>query len=306
MTSAPCSVRPAGSAWLLVILVLTIGSLTITYAHAQPISLTDDRGKVVAFAHTPQRIVTLLPSLTESVCELDACARLVGTDRYSNWPASVLNLPKLGGLDDAMLERIASLHPDVVLAGRSSRVIDRLEELGIPVVALEAKTFDDIQRVLISVARLLDSPKGGERLWRRIDAQIDAAAAGVPVSERGQRVYFEVSEAPYAAGAGSFIGELLRRLGLDNAVPADLGPFPKLNPEFVVRAQPDLIMGPALELASMAARPGWEALRALRSRRTCGFSAAEIDVLVRPGPRLGEGAELIVACVQRFSGGGVH
>jgi iron complex transport system substrate-binding protein len=205
-----------------------------------------------------------------------------------------------------MLERIASLHPDVVLAGRSSRVIDRLEELGIPVVALEAKTFDDIQRVLMSVARLLDSPNGGERVWRRIDAQIDAAAARVPVSERGQRVYFEVSEAPYAAGAGSFIGELLRRLGLDNAVPADLGPFPKLNPEFVVRAQPDLIMGPALELAGMAARPGWEALGALRSRRTCGFSAAEIDVLVRPGPRLGEGAELIAACVRRFSGRGVH
>jgi iron complex transport system substrate-binding protein len=289
-----------------VLLCLLLVVASTASASPYPFRITDDRGHVVVLAKMPQRIVTLLPSLTESVCELDACGRLVGTDRYSNWPTSVVALPKLGGLEDAAVERIASLHPDVVLAGRSSRAIDRLEELGIPVIALEARTLDDIRRVLTLVAGLLGSPGADERVWRRIDAQVAAAAAKVPESLRGRRVYFEVSEAPYAAGASSFVGELLARLGLGNAVPAELGPFPKLNPEYVVRAQPDLIMSSARELADMASRPGWDSLVALRMRRTCGFAATDIDVLVRPGPRIGEAADVIVACLQRFSAGSEH
>ena len=75
----------------------------------------------LAVAAPPQRIVSLVPGLTESVCALGACARLVGTDRYSNWPASVAALPKLGGLDDAQVERIAALKPDLVLIAPSAR-----------------------------------------------------------------------------------------------------------------------------------------------------------------------------------------
>ena len=90
-----------------------------------------------------------------------------------------------------------------------------------------------------------------------------AAAARVPPSLRGLKVYFEVAPDPYAAGAGSFIGETLARLGLDNAVPRELGPFPKLNPEYIVRAQPDIVMASDRALRSMPGRPGWRALRAL-------------------------------------------
>jgi iron complex transport system substrate-binding protein len=185
-----------------------------------------------------------------------------------------------------------------VLAGTSSRVIDRLEELGIPVLALEAKTFADAHRMLNSLAVLLGTPNVGEQVWQRVDAQIRAAAAQVPARYRGNRVYFEISEAPYAASASSFIGELLARLGLANAVPASLGPFPRLNPEYILRVQPDIVMTSARELAGMLARPGWDSLSALRARRVCGFSETENDELMRSGPRLGEAANAIVACLR--------
>jgi iron complex transport system substrate-binding protein len=284
---------------VLLILWSTLGF--IGHALADPIRITDDRGKTQSFAKTPQRIVTLLPSLTESVCALDACTRLVGTDSFSNWPATVTALPKLGGLEDATVEGIAALHPDVVLAGTSSRVIDRLEELGIPVVALEPKSMSSTHRVLASVALLLGNPSDAERLWQRVNAQITAAVARVPATFRGGRVYFEIADAPYAAGAGSFIGELLSRLGLSNIVPAALGPFPRLNPEYVMRAQPDLIMASERELSGMAARPGWEELAALRDGKTCGFASTDVDVMVRPGPRLGEAAGVVVACLNRLA-----
>jgi iron complex transport system substrate-binding protein len=72
----------------------------------EPFSLTDDRGRVVVIDKAPRRIVTLLPSLGEIVCELQACERLVGVDRYSNWPERVKSLPKLGGIDDTQLEAL--------------------------------------------------------------------------------------------------------------------------------------------------------------------------------------------------------
>jgi iron complex transport system substrate-binding protein len=264
--------------------------------------LTDDRGHAIRFAQPPVRIVSLLPSLTETVCALGACARLVGTDRYSNWPALVASLPKLGGIEDASLEQIVALRPDLVLAGPSARVIDRLDELRVPVVSLQSNTLADTHRVLNVVAGVLGTPALGELAWQRIETEIGAAAAGVPPAWRGRRVYFEVSEAPYAAGAGSFIGELLARLGLANAVPRALGPFPKLNPEFIIRAQPDVIMASERELADMASRPGWNALIALQRGRSCGFPSTTFEVLLRPGPRLGQAAQYIVNCLVRLSG----
>ena len=269
-------------------------------AVAVVVTVTDDRGQQVALHGPAQRIVSLLPSLTETVCALQACDQLVGTDRFSNWPAQVLALPKLGGLDDTQIERIVSLKPDLVLAAQSSRVIDRLESLGITVLALEPKTLADTRRVLRALALALGQPGQGDTVWAGIERRMAAAAARVPPALRGQRVYFEVSAAPYAAGQSSFIGETLTRLGLANVVPARMGPFPKLNPEFVVRAQPDLVMASAGNLAEMARRPGWSAITALRQQRTCGFAEARLDVLVRPGPRLAEAAELIADCLERL------
>jgi iron complex transport system substrate-binding protein len=119
----------------------------------------------------------------------------------------------------------------------------------------------------------------------------------VPPAARGQRVYFEVSRGPYAAGASSFIGELLQRLGARNVIGPELGPFPKINPEYVVRADPDLILIGAHYAQGLEQRPGWAGLRALRERRLCLFSAEESDVLVRPGPRMAEAARLLARCM---------
>jgi len=103
------------------------------------LQITDDRGVLVTLAQPPQRIVSLLPSLSETVCELGQCHRLVGVDRYSNYPASLQKLPQLGGGLDPNIELIVALKPDVVLLAKSSRARDRLEALGLKVVALSPR-----------------------------------------------------------------------------------------------------------------------------------------------------------------------
>ncbi len=283
--------------WSLWCVAWSVLAAPATSAAALPIVIQDDRGSTQTFAVAPQRIVSLLPSLTESLCALGGCDRLVGTDRFSNSPRSVTGLPKLGGIEDASLERIVALKPDVVLAAPSARVVDRLESLGLKVVLLESKTHADVQRSLKVLATLLGTPGAADPLWSAIQRQVEQAAARLPDTLRGQHVYFEIDATPYAAGEGSFIGETLARLGLANVVPAALGPFPQLNPEFVVRAQPDIVMAVQRGIDEMPGRPGWARLTALRDHRVCGFSNERYEVLVRPGPRLGEAAQLLADCL---------
>ena len=266
-------------------------------AAAQPMVVRDDRGIDVALATSPQRIVSLLPSLTESVCALGACARLVGVDRFSNWPQSVRALPQLGGLEDAQIERVVALRPDLVLAAPSARAIERFESLGLKVLVLESRDRADVKRTLNTLASVLGAAPQAAAVWSRIERDERLAVERVPAHWRGRRVYFEVDATPYAAGAGSFIGETLAQLGLANIVPNELGPFPKLNPEFVVRAQPDLVIAQHANLAEMPKRPGWAGLRALRSGSVCGFEPAAYELLIRPGPRMGEAAQSLAACL---------
>lgn len=270
--------------------------LAVLAGWAQAVVVSDERGVAVDLPKSPQRIVTLLPSLTESVCALGACNRLVGVDRYSNWPESVRALPQVGGGIDPNVEAIVGLKPDVVLLAKSSRVSERLEGLGLKVLVLEPKNHADVRRVLDAVARVIGSDDA-QRVWRDIDASVSAAAQSLPERVARTRVYFEVNSTPYAAGESSFIGETLTRLGAKNIVPAAMGPFPKLNPEFVVRADPDLIMVSARSGQGLEQRPGWNHIKAVRNGRICRFTADESDVLVRPGPRMGEAARLMAECL---------
>jgi len=268
-------------------------------ARLAPLPITDDRGKTVQLAKPPQRIVSLLPSLTESTCALGLCDRLVGVDRYSDWPASVQKLPVVGGGLDPSVESIVALKPDLVLLSNASKVAERLESLGIKVAALEVKSQAGVHQVLDKLGRLLGvhQAQGADRVWRELQTGVADIARQMPDSAKQVRVYFEVSRGPYAAGPQSFIGETLTQLGVRNVVPADLGPFPRLSPEFLLRAQPDVIMLGNRSMQVATSYPGWNSLKAVRGNQVCTFSEQESNVIVRPGPRMAEAAQLIARCL---------
>jgi iron complex transport system substrate-binding protein len=276
---------------------------TETSKAVQAFQLTDDRGRGVVIDKVPQRVVTLLPSLGEIVCELKACELLVGVDRYSNWPERVKSLPKLGGLDDTQLEALVKLKPDLVLLARSSRVTQRLESMGIKVVALEPQSQEDMHRVIQLIAGALHLPNAKERaetLWLSIQQKLDAAALRVPTQAKGVRIYFEAGSGYFAAGEASYIGETLKRLGLVNVVTANMGAFPQVNPEFVVKANPQIIFMGERAANDLPSRPGWQRIEAIQQQRICSFPPVQSDIIVRSGPRIPEAAELMVACLKRL------
>lgn len=284
----------------------SLALLGFVWACAQPaqaITVLDDRQQKVQIAQAPQRIVSLLPSLTETVCALKQCHTLVGVDRYSNWPEAVKSVPRVGGGLDPNIESIVALKPDLVLAAGSTRGADRLQALGLNVLRLEPRNHADAQRVWRTVAQALHVPAAdSDRAWQGIQAGVQAAVQSLSPAARQQRVYFEVSPAPYGASASSFLGETLTHMGVSNILPASMGPFPQVNPEWVVQAQPDVIMAGDSSRVSMLQRPGWSRLRAMQGQRLCVFKQDESDMLVRAGPRMAEGAQLMADCLNRAAG----
>ena len=205
-------------------------------------------------------------------------------------------MPKVGGGLDPSLEAIIALQPDVVLLSRATPVGERLRALGVRTVVLDAQNLAEVQHMIVTIAALVHQPAAGAQLWQQLQAGLDGVAQRLPPTIAGTRVYVEVGQGPYAAGASSYLGEILTRMGMVNVVPAEMGPFPLVSPEFVLRAAPQVVIQGAAAAAAPPF-PGWGQLPAVREQRICRFDAEQINILVRPGPRMAQAAQLLAQCL---------
>jgi iron complex transport system substrate-binding protein len=274
-------------------------SLVLGASQAATISLRGDDGVLLTLDKPATRVVTLLPSLAEVVCDLGACQRLVGVDRYTNWPPQTAAVPVVGGGLDPQLEAIFRVKPDLIVMAPSSRVIARLRDLGLPVLALEPKRMADLKRTYSVIGQALGIATADQQ-FQALQNGLKGVRAAVVKEWLGKRVYVEVSDELYAAAPDSFVGETLTALGFENAIENGFGPFPKVNPEWVLRAQPDALIVAAGTQKGLASRPGWSGMRAVRAGRVCAMSQTEADALVRPGPRLIAGARWLVNCINEM------
>jgi iron complex transport system substrate-binding protein len=281
-----------------------VGAVAASIASAHgPIVLRDLAGHELRLEHTPRRVITLLPPLTEIVCALHECARLVATDRYSDWPESVKTLPKTGGLDDPQIEQILLLKPDVVILAHATQVENRLRALGVPTFEVKTETYADLSRTVAAIGLLLGVPERAEEVHGDIERSLAAAVEDAKLSLNGRTplVYYEVDNGPYSAGPDSFIGWMLKQLHAQNIVTADLGPFPRLNPEYVVVHNPDVIFASPTEAHNLGHRAGWDHIRAVRENRICTYPRAVQDTIEHAGPRMPEGLRALADCLTRVA-----
>lgn len=180
-------------------------------------SVVDDRGQALALPARVVRLVSLSPTLTESVCVLGACDRLVGVDRFSNWPESVTKLPRLGSLGSFNVEAVAALRPDLVLLASDGPLVKQLARLGVPVLVLSPQRHADVADTLARLARALGLPPArAQQVWDDIRRELHDLAESLPARDRGLRTWVEIDPAPWLAGPDSFLGETLTLLGLAN------------------------------------------------------------------------------------------
>jgi iron complex transport system substrate-binding protein len=234
-----------------------------------------------------RRVVTLAPSLTDTVLALGAGDTLVGVSRFDERP-EVRTLPRVGGFVDPSVEAVAALKPDLVLVqpspGNRGPVL-ALASLGISIVALRLASVDDVMAGLRATGVTLGHADTGEALalaLQRTRQEVRARAAGfAPV-----RVLFAYGFQPLVvAGPGSFADELLRDAGGTN-VAADAGrAYPVWSVERVLSTRPDVVVD-ASDSAS-----GRDSMRSLPGLRDARWVTLPSPALLHPGPALGQGLE---------------
>jgi iron complex transport system substrate-binding protein len=251
----------------------------------------DGYGRFVRLPVNPSRIISLAPSLTETVYALGVQDRLVGDTDYCDYPPDAQKKPKVGGVINPNLERIAALHPDLVLLTKEGNLLETvraLDTLGIPTYATDAHTIDQIISSTQRLADVLNVSEDGKALAAGLQQRLNALQTklgGVPP----KRVLFVVWPEPLmSVGKNTFIADALRRAGAVSIVESNQD-WPQVSLEEVARLQPeDLIFAPSHsgasgnEIDAVANRPGWEILDAVRNRR---FAVAS-DAIVRPAPRI--------------------
>jgi len=284
-------IRLLGKCFSVVLLSL---SLSVAWAFG----VVDDQGDRIDFAAPVERVVSLEPALSEMICALGRCSLLVGVDRYSNWPKSLEKLPNVGSGIDPNVEQIYRLKPQVILSSRSALMKKKLGVMGLKVLEFDMTSLDDIHRMMLTLAPLIGVPaEQAQLVWTDVELGLAQAASKVSPRARGQRVYFEVSSDHYAASQSSYLGELMNRLGLKNVLSGDWGPFPRLNPEFIVAQNPQLIMLGHQEWSDLSSKAAWSHIDAVKSNRVCHFDAEQFDVLSRPGPRVVQAMQSMVQCI---------
>ncbi|MGC9457257.1 MAG: cobalamin-binding protein [Halothiobacillaceae bacterium] len=250
-------------------------------------------------AMAAERIVSLAPHLTELVFAIGAGDRLAGVSAFSDYPPEAKDLPRIGDARQIDIERLLRLEPDLVLAwaeGTPEPLLDRLETLGLKVTRLPGSRFEDVPALARRLGELTGQVAEGEAVARQFEQ--DLAAIRARHADRPRlRGFYELWPQPLMTVSPShFIGQAMAFCGVDNIVPDTVtAPTPTWSEEDVIRARPEILLTspPAPDFARWRR---WESLPAVRLE---GLVVMPPDLLVRVGPRLIEGLEILCARVEQ-------
>ena len=283
-----------GALVLLCAMPLRAQSSTPVSSSAKPPAMrdvVDEFGRTIRVPQVPARIVSLAPSLTETLYALGVQDRLVGDTDYCDYPPDAQKKKKVGGPINPNLEEIAALHPDLVLVTKEINRLDTvraLDTLGIPAYATEAHNVDEILSTTQKLADVLGVPETGKSLTADLQSRLAALHARLETLPPS-RVLFVVWTHPLiSVGKNTFIADALRKADAASIVDATQD-WPQMNLEEVVRLQPDYLVFAAShaesasrDFESLAVLPGWNLLDAVRNHRFAVIS----DAVNRPAPRI--------------------
>jgi iron complex transport system substrate-binding protein len=273
------------------IIVLSMVFLVGTAPCFSAITVHDAVGREVVIPKTPQRIISLAPSITEILFALGQGSKVVGVTDYCNYPAAALAITKVGGFSDVRREKVIALRPDLVFvsAGMQLSLVNELENYGLSVVVLDAKSIPETCQQIILAGRICGaSPQAGE-LVKQIENDLREVERKVAHQPKKPRVFFEVFDNPlYTAGGKSFIHDLIQRAGGINVAGGLSEEYPVFSLEALLAEQPDIYLtyshNTSKTAAEMLKRPGFDQLRCLKEKRLYFLDS---DLITRSGPRIG-------------------
>lgn len=245
----------------------------------------------------PQRIISMSPSATEILYGLGVLDRVVAVSDYDTWPASVKNLPHIGGWSTPNLERISALRPDLVVLSdaQNGLVGDQLRRFEVPVAVLPTATLADVDRAIGIAAKATGREAEGARLEHDTDAQLERVRTATQGLSRPS-VLCIVDRTPgelrnvYIATRRSFLGELVELAGGRLAAPDSSSGYAHAGNEEILALNPDVILDIGQKPAAESVWRDFPELNAVRHHRVV---AVDEDYVSHPSQRVAETAVLL-------------
>jgi iron complex transport system substrate-binding protein len=267
---------------------------------ATPLVITDQLGRTVTLkTATPQRIVSLAPSHTETIYALGLSDRLVAVTDYCNYPPEAEEKPSIGGFSTPNIEEVVAMNPDLVLATviHETEIIPQLEARGLTVVAVNPTTIDGVIESMTLIGKVTGAEKQAASLVKDMEKRVKAVTdkTGKLTGAEKPRVLYIVWHDPLmAAGSGTLHDELMRLAGGIN-VAGDLSSYATISLEAVIAANPQVLiagvgMGTGEDLPLQFINTE-ERLASTDARINNRIYGIDTDLVGRPGPRIVEALE---------------
>ena len=294
----------------LIIIAIILGlSLNLTGGCQQrptPETFIDDMGRQITLDEVPQRIVSHVPSITETLFALDLGERVVGVSDYCNYPEEARSKPSIGGYYGPSIENIIAQNPDLVLTdgeGVNQDIIPVLEGLGVACVVIAPKDIEGILNDIELLGGITGSEKRAEEMVSEIRNRLDKIVSQVEGTPRVKVLYiYDATDLnyPWTAGPGSFADALVAMAGGENIAADTEAAWAQISIEVILSANPEVIivdasMGTAMVLVEeLKAHPVWRETAAVKSNR---IHIIDGDLVNRSGPRIAQGLEEIARSI---------
>jgi iron complex transport system substrate-binding protein len=253
-----------------------------------------------AQAAVPRKVVSLAPSVTETLFALGFGDRLVGVTTYCDYPPAARRLPKIGGFMNPSLEVIVAKKPDLVIGVSSATdpaKAREMEGLGLRVTLISVASLNDILTSIKSIARLMGDPQAGEKLVAKIDADIQNVKKRVARAPRWP-VLLAVGIRPLVVVGGSnFIDELITLAGGKNIAGSAAQPWLNLPEEYVVAKAPQVIIEAGMGSERQPFGQRWGDLKSVPAVTNGRVYSYPSDKILRPGPRVGEASRELAGLI---------
>jgi iron complex transport system substrate-binding protein len=251
----------------------------------------------------PQRIVSLIPAVTETLFAIGAGPQVVAVSSFDEYPPEVKNLQRVGALLDPDVERILSLRPDlVVLFGSQDDLSKQLARAGIPIFSYRDAGLADVTALIRDLGNRTGHTTEAGALVQKIDAQlaeIRRRVSGRPKPRTLMVVGRELGalRGIYASGGFGFLHDMLEAAGGEDVFADVKRRSVQATTELILARKPDVI----LEIRAGAAEAGpiaseiavWGTLASVPAIRNGRVQFIVDQRTVVPGPRIAEGTELI-------------
>lgn len=265
----------------------------------QAVEVVDDAGLTVRLQQPAQRIISLIPSATETLIAIGAASQIVGRTRFDVAP-EVMSLPSVGGGVDPSVEAIAALKPDLVVGWESDKrqlIRSKLVALKIPMFILRTQDTLDVFHGMKNLSHLTGHDSAGARVLSDLRADLDSVKQSVGGLKIPTILYVVFNDPPMTAGPKTFIGQLISLAGGKSVFDDLTANWPNVAMEEIVKRDPDIIVVPVGEFKGNSVdrfqkMQGWRTLRAVRAGNVVTVPA---DLLSRPSPNIGRAAHVLRA-----------